>query len=104
MDIPAVHLLLLEQRDRSLEAHTSLNERSKVRLPVEGPRGSFVKCVERVLVKCDSLFTVCLAYEDNTSPTPDPEPSQFSAMPTMEHKLEPTADLEAEPVTKIEPE
>lgn len=63
-----------------------------------------MKYVERVLVKSGSLFTVCLIYEDNTSPTPDPEPSQSSAMPTMEHKLEPTVDSEAEPVTKIESE
>ncbi|ROL53998.1 hypothetical protein DPX16_15596, partial [Anabarilius grahami] len=48
-------------------------ERSKARLPVDGPRGDFAAYVEWVLVNNESPFTICLTEE---SPTPDPEPSQ----------------------------
>lgn len=60
--------------------------------------------MEWVLVHCISSYTVCLKDEDNTSPSPDPEHSEPSAMPTAGHKPEPTADLEHKPATKIKPE
>lgn len=109
MDLHAVHFLQQEQGNCSLEdhtrdfldlsraylthfpdhslwvfLHTGLNEWSKSRLPVEGPRPTFTIYVEWVLVQNDSPFTVYIADEDNTGPTPDPETSQPSAMPAME--------------------
>lgn len=102
MDIPSVHLLLLVQGERSFGNHmrefldlacltrypdcslcvffnTSLNKRSKARLPVDGPRGSFAEYVELVLLRFESPFTICHTVEDNASPTLDPEPSQPAA-------------------------
>lgn len=110
--MPAVHLLLLEQEYRFLEYHMRdflnlacithyPNEQSKACLSMEGPQGGFVAYVEWVLVQCGSPFTVCLADEDNTSPTLNPEPSLPSAMPAADQKpTETTADLETEPTKK----
>lgn len=74
----------------------SLSRQQKPERAVEGcePR----KYVAWVLLKCESPFTVCLMAEDNTSPAPDPQPRQPSAMPAVEHKPEP------EPAMKKEPE
>lgn len=94
MDMAIVCLLLLKQGAPSrtlilaclnhclehsvcIFLHTSLNERSKACLTIEGPRGSFTAYVEWVLAQCDSLFTVCPVDEDIASPdsTPEPDPS-----------------------------
>lgn len=69
--------------------NTSFNEWLKVHLPIEGSRESFAQYVEWVLVQCDSLLTACPNEEDIACPTPDPEPSQLSAMPA-EKQPEPT--------------
>lgn len=108
--IPTVHLLLPEQGDHSLEDHTrdfldlvclthypycllcvfyhtELIEQSKTHgWPL---RGSFIEYEERVLVQCDSSFTICLTDKDITSLTADPEPSQPSVMPATEQEQEP---------------
>lgn len=125
MDIPAIHLLLLEKGKHFFKDHTrdfldlaclthypdhplcvfyntSFNEWLKVHLPIEGSRGSFAQYVEWVLVQCDSLLTACPNEEDISSPTPDPEPSQPSAMPAAKQP-EPTTDSEPEPTTKQKP-
>lgn len=117
MDIPAIHLLLLEKGNHSFEDHTrdfldlaglthypdhplcvfyntSFNEWLKVYLPIERSWESFAQYVEWVLVQCDSPFTACPNEEDTASPTPDPEPSQLSAMP---------AAKQPEPTTKQKP-
>ncbi|XDV29545.1 hypothetical protein PO909_032657 [Leuciscus waleckii] len=54
------------------------------------------------MVKCESPFTISHTFEDNASPTPDPEPSQPSAIPAAEQP-EPIADSEPETATKQEP-
>lgn len=73
---------------------------------MEGPRGSFAAYVEWVLAQCDSLFIVCPVDEDIASPdsTPEPDPSQPSAMPATDHKPEPTTDSEPDPAVTQEPE
>lgn len=52
---------------------------------MEGPQGSFAQYVEWVLVNYGSLFTICPAEEDTTSPNSamDPEPGD------QVHKLAP---------------
>lgn len=97
MDIPTVHLLLLEIVPLRITCGTFsiwcasltipttrfvFSTPPKANLPVDGPRGSFTE-YEWVLVQNNSPFTVCIMNEDITSPTPDPEPSQ-PAMPTAE--------------------
>ncbi|ROL53477.1 hypothetical protein DPX16_20016 [Anabarilius grahami] len=51
---------------------------------------------------CGSLFTAYPAKEDITSPPPDPERSQSSALSLLDQKPEPTADWETESVTRRE--
>ncbi|XP_050960624.1 proline-rich protein 12 [Labeo rohita] len=115
MDNPAVLLLLLEQRNRSLVDHTrdfvylaplthypdsclctfyraGLNIATKAQLSGDGPRESIADYIEWVLVSCRSLLTA----EDDTSPTQDPEPS-LPAYRHTEFEPEPTADDEPEP-------
>lgn len=50
-----------------------------------------------LVVRNNIPFTICLVDEDITSPTPDPQPSQPSALPP-----EPTADSEPKPAMTIE--
>ncbi|ROL49044.1 hypothetical protein DPX16_16659 [Anabarilius grahami] len=125
---PAVALLCLEQRDRSLESHTldflelaclthypdrslcvfyisSLSERSRARLPGSGPQKDFAALVEWVLVSNDSPFTVGPAEDDfATSPTPLPEASQPpSTNVTTEMFHVPTADRGGQPTAMDEP-
>lgn len=66
--------------------NTSLNERSRACLPMEGPRGSFAQYMEWVLLSCGSLFTVCPVEKDIASPNSamDPEPCQHSSMSAMQ--------------------
>ncbi|KAL0186749.1 hypothetical protein M9458_018419 [Cirrhinus mrigala] len=123
MDDLAVLILLLEQEDRTLEDHTtdfvffsqpdtlpgqlpllvlsSWTELRHTSAAVRGPRESLAAFVEWVLVSYQSSLTVDFA-DDDTSPTPDPEPSQPSPRFT-EHEPEPTADREPEPSTTDEP-
>lgn len=61
--------------DNRVFYHTSLSERSKACIPVDGPKEDVAAFMEWVLVNSDSLFTISLA-EDHTSPTPYPETSQ----------------------------
>ncbi len=131
MDLPAVQLLCLEQRDRSLEDHTrdflnlaclthfpdcslcvfyisSLSERCKARLPANGPKEDFAAFVEWVLENNGSPLTICPSEEDISSPTHVPETSQLSSRCT-ESLPEPTADGEpeataTEPIIATEPE
>ncbi|ROJ62551.1 hypothetical protein DPX16_21537 [Anabarilius grahami] len=125
---PAVALLCLEQRDRSLESHTrdflelaclthfpncslcvfyisSLSKRSRARLPGSGPRKDFAAFVEWVLVSNNSPFTVSPAEDDfATSPTPLAEASQpppTNVATEMFHV--PTADRGGEPAAMDEP-
>ncbi|ROL52380.1 hypothetical protein DPX16_6609 [Anabarilius grahami] len=125
---PAVALLSLEQRDRSLESHTldflelaclthypdrslcvfyisSLSERSRARLPGSGPQKDFAALVAWVLVSNDSSFTVGPAEDDfATSPTPLPEASQPpSTNVTTEMFHVPTADRGGQPTAMDEP-
>lgn len=74
---------------------TSLNERTKARLPGNGPRGTFAAYLEWVLVNNVSAFTICPAEDDITCPNLDPEPSQ----PPPTHC---TADRESEPTSMQE--
>ncbi|ROL52394.1 hypothetical protein DPX16_6623 [Anabarilius grahami] len=110
MDFAPVHLMCLEQGDRSLEEHLTdfldlvplttfpddalcsflfagLNTTTRAQLSGKGPRESFA-FVEWVLVSCGSAFTV----EDVTSPTPTPVPSQNPPVGTKQ--FEPTADFQ----------
>lgn len=57
---------------------TGLDTTTREQLSREGHRGSFMDYVEWVLVSCGSPLTVFCADADDTSPTPDPEPSQTS--------------------------
>ncbi len=121
MGEPAVQLLCLEQQDRPLEDHTrdfidlaclthfpdrslcvfyitSLSEWCKARLPADGPKENFAACVEWVLENNGLFFS-----EDNSSPTPDPEPSQPSPSRCTECSPEPTAAAEPEPAAITEP-
>lgn len=89
MDLPAVQLLCLEQRefielvnlthypDRSLCVFyiSSLSERSCANLPGSGPQQDFVACLEWVLENNNSAFTIGLAEPTSTS-SPTPVPSQ----------------------------
>ncbi len=125
MDLPAVQLLCLEQRDRSLEDHTrdflnlaclthfpdrslcvfyisSLSERCKARLPANGPKEDFAAFMEWVLENNGSPLTVCPSEEDISSPTHVPETSQLSSRCT-ESLPEATA---TEPIiaTELEPQ
>ncbi len=125
MEFPAVQLLCLEQMDRSLEDHTrdfldltclthflnrslctfyitSLSERCKACLPANGPKENFAACVEWVLESNGLFFSICPA-EDNSIPTPDPEPSQPSPSCYTECSPEPTAATEPEPATITAP-
>lgn len=126
MDIPAVHLLLLEQRDRSLEDHTryffdlaylthpldsclctlyfvGVNTLTKAKLSGEDHRGSFAAYVEQVLERNGSLLTICQPEEDITSPTRSPETSQPPTMSYREMKHEPTTDGKPEPAVSDKP-
>ncbi|ROI15684.1 hypothetical protein DPX16_20222 [Anabarilius grahami] len=112
---PAVSLLCLEQKDRSLEEHTmdflelaclthypdrslcvfyiaSLSERSRARLPGSGPQKDFAACVEWVLINNNSAFTIGPAEPISTTP-PNPAPSQLTPSQT-ELKPDPTTDTE----------
>ncbi|KAI2651125.1 Gag-Pol polyprotein [Labeo rohita] len=113
MDLFAVvTLFCLEQGNRSLEEHkflglthrttfpddclstflhAGLNSITRAQLSGEGPRGSFVDYVEWVLVSCGSSLAFKPANND-TSSTPDPEPSQTPPSCILEHQSEPTAD------------
>ncbi|ROI62437.1 hypothetical protein DPX16_5110 [Anabarilius grahami] len=120
MDLPAVQLLFLKQKEQSLEDHTrtfldlghltnfpdrllcvfyysNLHEWSKVRL-----REYFAVFVEWVLVNNGSAFTICPGEDNITSPTLDPEPSQPSPHCT-DTMPEPTADRGLESATMHEP-
>ncbi|ROI27671.1 hypothetical protein DPX16_22993 [Anabarilius grahami] len=128
MALPAVQLLCLEQRDRSLELHTSdflqlacqtnfpdrslcvfyhtgLSERSKACIPAGGPTEDFATYVEWVLVNNNSLFTICPA-EDDTSTAPHPETSHPPPTTCTMERQEPTADRGVQPAgtNKTEPE
>lgn len=71
-----------------------LNIVTKAQLSGEGPRGSFIENVELVLVSCGLSLTVGPA-DDDTSPTPDPVPSQIpSHCEKQQH--EPTTNNESE--------
>lgn len=50
------------------------------------------------------LFTIGLAEEDFSSPTPNPEPSQLPSLCCMKLMPEPTADMEPEPAAIDKPE
>ncbi len=125
MDLPAVQLLCLEQMGRSLEDHTrdfldlaclthfpdrslcvfyitSLSEQCKARLPADSPKENFTACVEWVLENNGLFFSVC-PVEDNSSPTPEPEPSQPPPSRCTECSPEPTAAAEPEPAAIKEP-
>lgn len=83
--------------------HTGLLSRSclvSLSCSLEG----FVAYLEWVLVQYGAPSTVCLADEDNNSPTLDLEPSLPSAMPAADQKPKPTVNLETEPTIKTEPE
>ncbi len=123
MDDPAVLVLLLKQRDRSLEDHTEdfvflanytsypdsclcsfyqtgLNTSTRAQLSGDGPRESLAAFIEWVLVSCNSQLTVDIV-DDDTSPTRDPEPSQLP--PRSAALPEPTTDREPEPAAVVEP-
>lgn len=74
--------------------NTSLNERSKARLPRDGPRGSFAQYVEWVLLNCGSHFSICEAEEE------DPVRPTHAMDPT----LEPTTAMKPESATTSIPE
>ncbi len=120
MDIPAVNLLCLEQKDRSLEDHkrefldlalqthyldsclctfyyVGLNTSTKAG---EGPWGSFATFVEWVLVNCGSCFTID-PMENITSPTPK-SGSSLPSSRCMEQLPVPTTDREPEHATTEE--
>ncbi|XP_067228248.1 interferon-induced very large GTPase 1-like [Chanodichthys erythropterus] len=126
MALPAVHLLCLEQGDRSLEQHTSdflqlaclthfrdrslciyyrtgLSERSKARIPAGGPTEDFAAYVEWVLVNNNSPFTIGPA-EDDTSTTPHPETNHPPSTTCTMEKREPTADRGDQPAGTYETE
>ncbi len=117
MDLPAIQLLCLEQQDPLLEDHTrdfidlacfthfpdcslcvffitSVIEQCKARLPADGPNENFATCVEWVLETNALFFSACTA-EENSSPTPDPEPSQPSPSRCTECSPEPTSAAES---------
>lgn len=123
MDLPAVSLLLLEQRDRFLKDHTRnfLDLAFLIHFP-NSPLCVFLQHQPKKACKgtpahgrsprefclicgvgagnCGWPFTIRLVEECNASPRQCREPSQPSAMPTMEQKPEPTIDTEPEPAMK----
>ncbi len=121
MDLPAVQLLCLEQKDRSLEDHTrdffdlaclthfldrslalcfyitSLSEHFKACLSANSPKEEdFAALVVWMLENNGSPLTVCPSEEYISSPTSEPETSQPSSR-CMEILSEPTADGDTEP-------
>lgn len=68
---------------------TSLNERTKECLPRDGPRLSFGKFVEWVLVNTGSPSITCLADEANTSPTQTLSPPILLQPPSQTNSQSP---------------
>ncbi|ROL52175.1 hypothetical protein DPX16_6052 [Anabarilius grahami] len=120
----AVKLLCLEQKDNSLKKpleeflslvpatsfpdnclcsslYAGLNTATKEQLSGEGPRGSFARYIEWVLMSCDSPLTVDI-IDDDTSPTSYPVPSQHPDCGNWQH--EPTAGCERDFAVTFEPE
>ncbi|KAI2653845.1 Accumulation-associated protein [Labeo rohita] len=87
MNDPAVHVLPLEQGERSPEDHTT--------------DFSLAAYIEWVLVSCRSSLTVDIV-DDDISTTHDPVPSPPSPR-SAAHQLEPTVDREPEPIMTDEP-
>lgn len=74
---------------------TSLSERSKARLPADGPKEDFAAFVEWVLVNNNSPFTIGAA-EDGIVTSPTPASAEASYPPPTSDSMEmlhvPTSD------------
>lgn len=81
--------------------HSSLNFESRAQLSIDGPRETFAPILDWVLLSCGSLLTLDIT-DDDTSPTPDPEPSLTSPR-CREHLPELIAEGEPKPAATDEP-